>query len=306
MTAQPFFKLWVYGIAAIGLLFPPGAIKAQGSDTVEAKYPHLATYALAQAVPIPLKPGLLLVSGRVRITEAEILKEIRHHDRKTRRKLQQNAFFVLEKTAADRLLLEEALAEGPKKKGQSATIVDRFLDDKFKDLLVSEEELLQYYRDNKHLLGDPDLDPLKESLRDFLREQKKQKAIRDYVSTLGQRRAIRVNADWVKKQNQAARNNRLDRLRAAGKPALVLFGALGECPCDMVSPILAVMEKRYQDRINVLILSLRQERVLADRFGVRTIPDLIFYDREGREIYRYVGFLPERAIEEKLKQFGMI
>jgi thioredoxin 1 len=91
-----------------------------------------------------------------------------------------------------------------------------------------------------------------------------------------------------------------------GKPALVLFGAKGECSCDMVSPILNEIVKKYKSHIEVLIISLREERVLADRYGVKTIPDLIFYDHRGREIYRHVGFLPEREIEEKLKQFGLI
>ncbi len=220
--------------------------------------------------------------------------------------MQKNAFYILEKIAAERLLLQEAIAQGEKRKGTSEEIVARYLDQKFKDLPVSEEELRQYYQDNKHLLGDPDLDPFKESLRDFLKEQKKQKAIRHHMITLGQRRLIQVNEDWVKKQNTIVQDNPVDRLRMEGKPALVLFGAKGECPCDMVSPILIELGKKYKSHIEVLIISLREERVLADRYGVQTIPDLIFFDQKGREIYRHVGFLPEREIEEKLKQFGLI
>ena len=98
----------------------------------------------------------------------------------------------------------------------------------------------------------------------------------------------------------------MDRLRTAGKPAMVLFGAMGECPCDMVSPILIELGEKYKRQIEVLIISLREERILADRYGVQTIPDLIFFDRKGREIFRHVGFLPEKTIEEKLKQFGLI
>jgi hypothetical protein len=59
-------------------------------------------------------------------------------------------------------------------------------------------------------------------------------------------------------------------------------------------------------QIEVLIISLREERILAERFGVQTIPDIILFDRQGREVFRHVGFLPERSIEEKLKAFGLI
>ena len=294
----PFIVIWA-------LLFPP-VLQAQSTKTVDQHYPYLATYALPYAVLANLKRGILLVSDKVIIKEAEILSEIRRSHRALRAQMKKNAFYVLEKKAADRILLQEALAGGIITNSASKEIIARHLDQKFGDLPVSDQELNQYYWDNRHLLGDPDLDPFKESLRGFLKEQKKQKTIRDYIFTFGQRRPIQVNAAWVKKQNAAAGKNPLDLLRTAGKPALVLFGALGECPCDMVSPILVALEKKYNSRITVLILSLREEKVLADRYGVQTIPDLIFYDRHGRELHRHVGFLPERVIEEKMKQFGMI
>jgi thioredoxin 1 len=298
-------KLFIPSTVIWALLFPP-YLQAQSARTVGQDYPYLATYALPYASMTKLKPGILLVSDKVIIKKAEIQSEIRLSHWTLRVQMKKNAFYILEKMAADRLLFQEALAGGMIRKGAPKEIVARHLDKKFGDLPVSDEELSQYYRDNRHLLGDPDLDPLKESLRDFLKEQKKQIAIRHYIFTIGQRRPIQVNADWVKRQNAAAGDNPLDRLRTAGKPALVLFGAMGECPCEMVSPILVALEKKYNDRIKVLILSLREEKVLAERYGVQTIPDLIFYDRQGQELYRHVGFLPERAIEEKLRQFGMI
>ena len=281
-------------------------LQAQVTKTVAEKYPSLATYALPYAVLAGLNPGILLVSHKVIIKESEVLAEIRRSAPAIRDQLRKNTFYVLEKMAAERLLQEEVLTLTQKRQGPTGESISRYLDQKFKNLQVSEEELRQYYQANKHMLGDPDLDPFKESLRDFLREQKKQKALRHYVLTLGQRRQIRVNEDWVKKQNILAGQNPVARLRMAGKPALVLFGAMGECPCDMVSPILIELGEKYKGRIEVLIISMREESILAARYGVQTIPDLIFFDHKGREIYRHVGFLPEREIEEKLKQFGLI
>ena len=240
-----------------------GPLPAQSLKTVEKGYPFLATYALPYAVLTKLKPGILVISENVIIKESEILSEIRRSDPAIRTQLRKNAFYVLEKTSADRLLLQEALDGGEKRKGKPQKIISRYLDQKFKDLPVSEEELREYYQDNKHLLGDPDLDPFKESLRDFLKEQKKQKAIRDHMITLGQRRLIQINEDWVKKQSTIVQDNPVDRLRMEGKPALVLFGAKGECPCDMVSPILIEMGRKYKSHIEVLIISLREERVLG-------------------------------------------
>jgi thioredoxin 1 len=282
------------------------SVQAQSAMTIEEVYPWLATYALPNAVLSKLKPDILLVSNQVIIKEADIRSDIIRSDKAMRAQLKKNAFYVLEKIAAQRLLLQEALAQGQKGEGTSAEIVARYLDQKFKDQTVSEEELRQYYRENRYLLGDPDLDPLKESLRDFLKELKRQKAVRRYILTFGQRMPIRVNEDWVKRQAPIIKQNPVDNLRENGKPSLVLFGALGECPCDLVSPILAGLSQKYKNRIEVQIISLREERVLAERFGVRTIPDLIFFDQKGREVYRHTGFMPERAIEEKMNDLGWI
>jgi len=304
MSSFVFRSFTLFFLAGLILFVRP--LQAQDSKTVEACFPYLATYALPYGVLVKLKPGTLLISDNVRIDESEIYSKIRRSKRYMRSQLQKNAFYIPEKIAAERLLLQEALVQEENKKGTSQEIIAHFLDQKFKDLPVSDEELRQYYQENKHLLGDPDLDPFKEALRDFLKEQKKQKAIRQYILTIGQRRPIQVNEDWTKSQNAKAKSNPLDRLRSTGKPALVLFGAKGECPCDLVSPILIELGNKYKNRIEVLIISLREERVLAERYGVQIIPDLIFFDQKGREVYRHVGFLPEREIEEKLKQFGLI
>jgi thioredoxin 1 len=41
------------------------------------------------------------------------------------------------------------------------------------------------------------------------------------------------------------------------------------------------------------------------RFGILSIPTQIFFDKEGREVYRHVGFLSEEAIVSQLKQMGV-
>ena len=43
----------------------------------------------------------------------------------------------------------------------------------------------------------------------------------------------------------------------------------------------------------------------AQRFGIRAIPTQIFFDKEGKEIYRHVGFLSEEAIVSQLQKMGV-
>jgi thioredoxin 1 len=41
------------------------------------------------------------------------------------------------------------------------------------------------------------------------------------------------------------------------------------------------------------------------KFGIRTIPTQIFYDKEGKEVHRHVGFMSEKEIVSQLKSMGV-
>jgi thioredoxin 1 len=48
-----------------------------------------------------------------------------------------------------------------------------------------------------------------------------------------------------------------------------------------------------------------ENRGQAGRFGISVIPTQIFFDREGKEVYRRVGFMSEEAIVAQLKKMGV-
>ena len=43
----------------------------------------------------------------------------------------------------------------------------------------------------------------------------------------------------------------------------------------------------------------------AKRFGIRAIPTQIFFDKEGKEVYRHEGFLSEEEIVARFKDMGV-
>ena len=43
----------------------------------------------------------------------------------------------------------------------------------------------------------------------------------------------------------------------------------------------------------------------ARRFAIRAIPTQIFFDAEGREVYRHLGFLDENSIIRQLQKMGV-
>ncbi len=90
-----------------------------------------------------------------------------------------------------------------------------------------------------------------------------------------------------------------------GKVTMVDLGA-GSCiPCKMMEPILQKLEKRYKGKAEIVFIDLRYDREKAQQFQVRAIPTQVFFDKEGKEVARHVGFMPEDAVVEQLKKMGV-
>ena len=142
-------------------------------------------------------------------------------------------------------------------------------------------------------------------LEQYVRQQKQQEAIEKHIETLGEKMSVQVSASWVREQAVLARDNPVDQARQSGRPTMVDFGADGCRPCDMMAPILKDLEKKYAGKVNVLFVHVRQEQILAARYGIRSIPVQIFFDKDGKEVFRHAGFYPQGEIEKKLAGMGI-
>ena len=90
-----------------------------------------------------------------------------------------------------------------------------------------------------------------------------------------------------------------------GMVTMVDLGAASCIPCKMMAPILDKLEKRYQGKAAVVFIDLRYNREALQRFEVQAIPTQIFFDKNGREISRHIGFMSEEAIVARLKSMGV-
>jgi thioredoxin 1 len=96
-----------------------------------------------------------------------------------------------------------------------------------------------------------------------------------------------------------------DQVPVRGMVTMIDLGA-GKCiPCKMMAPILVKLEREYAGRAAIVFLDVWEDRGPAYRFGIRTIPTQIFFDRKGTEVYRHEGFLSEEAIVRQLKIMGV-
>lgn len=87
-----------------------------------------------------------------------------------------------------------------------------------------------------------------------------------------------------------------------GMVTLVDLGAKTCIPCRMMAPILVELEKEYRGRAAVVFIDVREDNDAAGTFRIRAIPTQIFYDKNGREVFRHEGFLDKQAISGRLNQ----
>ena len=90
-----------------------------------------------------------------------------------------------------------------------------------------------------------------------------------------------------------------------GMVTMIDLGATQCIPCKMMAPIMEKMEKVYKGKAAIVFIDVWQNRAQAGRFGISLIPTQIFFDREGKEVYRHVGFMNEEAIVAQLKKMGV-
>ena len=81
---------------------------------------------------------------------------------------------------------------------------------------------------------------------------------------------------------------------------LVDLGANSCIPCKLMAPILEELEKEYKGRATVIFIDVWENRDKAKEFKVVTIPTQIFYNKQGQEVYRHIGFFDKESIKEKL------
>jgi len=92
---------------------------------------------------------------------------------------------------------------------------------------------------------------------------------------------------------------------ASGRPTLVDFGARSCIPCKKMAPILEQLEKDYQGRANVIFVDVWQDRSIGGRYRVQMIPTQIFYDANGSEAGRHIGFMDRQPIIDTFTKLGV-
>lgn len=103
----------------------------------------------------------------------------------------------------------------------------------------------------------------------------------------------------------AAGADTVSEIPEKGMVTMLDLGAYKCIPCKMMAPVLEKIEAMYKGRAAIIFVDVSKHRDQGIRFGIWSIPTQIFFDKNGKEVYRHVGFMSEKAIVEQLTKMGV-
>lgn len=92
---------------------------------------------------------------------------------------------------------------------------------------------------------------------------------------------------------------------SSGKPAVIDLGARTCIPCKKMAPILESLSNEYRGKAGVLFIDVHSDKAAAERFRVQMIPTQIFFNAQGKEVKRHMGFMEKADIIKELKSAGL-
>jgi thioredoxin 1 len=63
-----------------------------------------------------------------------------------------------------------------------------------------------------------------------------------------------------------------------------------------MAPIIVELQKEYEGIVSVEFIDVWKDPDAGRPYGIRMIPTQVFFDRNGKEVFRHEGFFPKEAI----------
>ncbi|MHC5121348.1 MAG: thioredoxin family protein [Planctomycetota bacterium] len=106
------------------------------------------------------------------------------------------------------------------------------------------------------------------------------------------------------KTHQQAAGLADDTVIGKGKPVLLEVGSHSCVPCKKMMPILAELSTE-QSAFTVSFVDVWAAEEKSEQYNIELIPTQIFFDKDGAELFRHVGFYPKEDILKKWKELGI-
>jgi thioredoxin 1 len=95
-----------------------------------------------------------------------------------------------------------------------------------------------------------------------------------------------------------------DSVIGKGKPVLLELGSHSCVPCKKMTPILAELNAEQASFV-VSFVDVWAVKGKSEQYGIQSIPTQIFFDKDGKELFRHIGIYPKEDILAKWNELGI-
>lgn len=113
--------------------------------------------------------------------------------------------------------------------------------------------------------------------------------------------AINITKEDFLKKVMDYKNNPTEWKYLGDKPAIIDFYASWCGPCRMLAPIMEELAKEYDGKMYVYKVDTEAEQELAQIFGIRSIPSILFIPMEGKPMMTQ-GALPKSELKKIISE----
>ena len=107
-------------------------------------------------------------------------------------------------------------------------------------------------------------------------------------------------AEFIKRVADISSNSGNFRF-IGNKPAVIDFYAEWCGPCKMLAPVLEEVSEEYAGKVDIYKINVDEEEELASIFGIRSIPTLIFIEKNGT-MHRSQGAMGKPQLKEAIEK----
>jgi thiol-disulfide isomerase/thioredoxin len=290
-------------------VFTASAQNPPKSPTLGETYPGLANGALIYATLGDLPEGVLMKVAGTEITKETLQKRLEAAPESVREEIKKNAFVMLEQISTEPILIELVKQSPPEAKKDAPPQTDMelirgYIKGLLEKITVSDDEIAEFYNQRKDSFSGASFEQMKENISSYLLKEKRGNELEKTIKNLGRQIPTVVSAAWAKEQDAVMSDNSLDRARRSGKPTMVEFWSETCPPCKLMKPIIEELSKTYEGKVNVISVNVNEEKIMTIRYGVSPIPVQAFFDKNGQEVFRHVGYFEKELIEKKFAELG--